>query len=141
MTTRTIPADRRYYRLIDANLNRCREGLRVIEDTARFILVRVKYYRRLRAIRHELDILTRKTYPELLRHRDADADPGRTLKEGGRDGIPAVIASNFRRIEESLRVLEEYGKLVSASASSRFKKIRFEIYTIEKSMLADKEKI
>jgi len=49
--------------------------------------------------------------------------------------LKAVLAANFRRVEESLRVLEEYGKLVSPSAGAKFKKIRFAAYILEKEML------
>lgn len=128
-------AETRYLRLFDANLNRCREGMRVVEDTARFVLCKNTVYKRVRAMRHSVDQLTRGIYPELLANRDSVSDAGRKLKEGGRGNLRSVLIANFRRVEESLRVLEEYGKLVSASAGSKFKKIRFEMYTIEKIIL------
>ncbi len=130
-----MAGDRKYFRLFDANLNRCREGLRVIEDTARFVLVRPAAYKKARALRHELDRLTRGIYPELLVRRDAVSDAGRGIKEGGRKNLRSVLAANFRRVEESLRVLEEYGKLVSPKAGAKFKKIRFSAYTLEKLVL------
>lgn len=122
-------------RLIDANVNRCREGLRVIEDTARFIFSDERLYKKLRGLRHDVDRVTRAAYPALVAHRDAVADTGRTLREGRRAHRGAVIAANFRRVEESLRVLEEYGKIVSPAAGPRFKKIRYAVYTLEKTMM------
>lgn len=131
---------KKYFRLFDANLNRCREGLRVIEDTARFVLKKEKVYMQIRSLRHTLDKLTRAVYPELLAHRDSVADAGRKIKEGGRSNLRSVLIANFRRAEESLRVLEEYGKLVSSSAGSKFKKVRFAVYTIEKQILTKDER-
>lgn len=129
-----MAGDKKYLRLFDANLNRCREGLRVIEDTARFVLRRDAVYRKARAMRHAADAATRKIYPKLLAGRDPASDAGRTIPEGGRSSLKGVLAANFRRVEESLRVLEEYGKLVSPSAGAKFKKLRFEAYILEKEM-------
>lgn len=127
-------ADKRILRLIDANINRCREGLRVIEDTARFVFDDERLYKKLRGLRHDVDRITRDAYPALVLNRNAVADSGRTMREGRRARIEAVIAANFRRVEESLRVLEEYGKLVSPLAGPRFKKVRYAVYTLEKNI-------
>ena len=126
-----------YFRLIDANLNRCREGLRVVEDTARFILEEEKIYKQIRSLRHKLEGLTRDIYPELLRNRDSINDSGRAIKEGKRKSIREVLIANFKRAQEALRVLEEYGRLISPSAGAGFKKIRYGVYNIEKIMLKD----
>jgi thiamine-phosphate pyrophosphorylase len=130
-----MAGDKKYFRLFDANLNRCREGLRVIEDTARFVLGRDGAYKKARELRHEADVVSRKLYPRLLAERNSVSDAGRKLKEGKRAALKGVLAANFRRVEESLRVLEEYGKLVSATAGARFKKIRFQAYILEKELL------
>ena len=126
------PKDKGVYRLLDANLNRCREGLRVLEDTARFVREDSRFFRAFRRERHKLDILTRKLYPELLASRASRGDEGRTISEGGRPDVNALVSANFRRCEESLRVLEEYGKLFSARAGSEFKEMRFAAYRLEK---------
>ena len=123
------------YRLIDANLNRAREGLRVIEDTLRFILEDVRLCRKTRSLRHRLTELTLELYPGMLEYRDSRADPGRTLKEGGRKDIPSLLAANFRRAEEALRVLEEYSKVMSPGLSPGFKSVRYGVYTCEKAVL------
>ena len=127
--------DKKYLRLIDANLNRAREGLRVVEDTARFVLNRPEIYKNARGIRHKLDTATRSVYPELVAQRDSEKDSGRKIKEGKRPGLSAVVSANFRRVEESLRVLEEYSKLISPSAGAVFKKARFNAYILEKKLL------
>lgn len=122
-------------RLLDANLNRAREGLRVLEDTARFVWNNKKFFEELRTSRHLLDSLTRGFYPELLKSRNSQQDNGRQIKEANRDNFKSVAAANFRRCEESLRVLEEYGKILSANAAGQFKKIRFRIYDLEKVVM------
>jgi thiamine-phosphate pyrophosphorylase len=124
----------RYYRVFDANLNRSREGLRVIEDTARFVLEDAQLYKQARSLRHRLDKATRKIYTVLLHERDAHADAGRVIKEGKRESINAVLSANFRRVEESMRVLEEYSRMVIPPAGAEFKAIRFATYILEKKV-------
>jgi thiamine-phosphate pyrophosphorylase len=125
------------FRLLDANLNRCREGLRVLEDTVRFVGANAKLFEQLRSQRHALDRLTREYYPQLLKARDSQTDPGERLSESKRTCFEAVIFANFRRCEESLRVLEEYGKLFSGMAHVRFKKMRFKMYGLEKQVVSE----
>ncbi|HOW28059.1 MAG TPA: thiamine-phosphate pyrophosphorylase [Elusimicrobiota bacterium] len=125
--------DKRVLRVLDANLNRAREGLRVLEDTARFIWERPALYRTLRSLRHRLDRLTRRAYPALLQSRDSARDAGRVLKEKGRRAWEGLTAANFRRSQEALRVLEEYGKVFSPGAASGFKSVRYRLYIIEKT--------
>ncbi len=122
-------------RLLDANLNRCREGLRVLEDTARFVWDDEPLFLRFRHQRHSVDLLTRKFYPKLVASRDSRGDHGRTIPEAPRARFQGVVAANLRRSAESLRVLEEYGKLFSPASGARFKIIRFEIYDLEKKVL------
>ncbi len=125
-----------FLRVIDANLNRAREGLRVIEDTARFVTGSNNAFKEPRSMRHSLDKITRRIYPELLSQRDSFSDEGRTIKEAKkRKGLKALLSANFRRVEESLRVLEEYGKLVSPAAAPVFKKLRFRTYILEREFL------
>src|SRR4029077_16485227 len=65
------------WRLLDANANRAREGLRVVEDTARFVLAQPKASSALRLLRHRLDQLVLRNYGTLLQHRDVENDSGR----------------------------------------------------------------
>ncbi|MCJ7646540.1 thiamine-phosphate pyrophosphorylase [bacterium] len=123
------------YRLLDANLNRAREGLRVIEDVVRFLYNDKELSRKLRNIRHELSIITGKIYPRLLKSRDSENDVGLTFKEGKRKNLRDILIANFRRAEEGIRVLEEFSRLISADAGDRLKKIRFKVYTIEKEIV------
>jgi thiamine-phosphate pyrophosphorylase len=123
------------YRLLDANLNRAREGLRIIEDVVRFLYNDKELSRKLRNIRHELSIITGKIYPRLLKSRDSENDVGLTFKEGKRKNLRDILIANFRRAEEGIRVLEEFSRLISADAGDKLKKIRFKVYTIEKEIV------
>lgn len=123
------------FRLLDANLNRAREGLRVIEDTARFVLNQPRAAAAARGLRHRLDQVARSQYGVLLAARDSLQDPGFRNPERRYPRLEAVLAANFRRAQEALRVLEEYGRLLSPQAVSEFKGIRFQLYTWEKRLL------
>ncbi len=123
------------YRVLDANINRAREGLRVLEDVARFILNDRKTTAMLRSCRHLLDRSARKIYPQLLAARDSGDDLGRTFKEPKRKDLLSLTAANFKRVEEAIRVLEEFAKLFGAHQGRMFKKIRFTMYQAEKILV------
>ncbi len=127
-----MAADKKTFRLLDANLNRAREGIRVVEDTARFLWDDAALYKRLRSLRHKLHATTATHYKNLLESRDSKEDSGRSLKEGARSSISAVVSANMRRAQEAVRVLEEYSKVFSPAAASKFKKVRFQLYVEEK---------
>jgi thiamine-phosphate pyrophosphorylase len=121
----------RVWRLLDVNLNRAREGLRVLEDTARLVWEDKRLFEELRSLRHALDQITRRAYPRLIQARDSVSDPGRTIPEKKKRTASGLVAANFRRVEEALRVLEEYGKVFSPSTAPRFKALRFRLYAAE----------
>ena len=135
------------YRIFDANINRAREGLRVCEEVARFILCDEKLTKKLKGIRHQvtriiqsLKIDTKK----LLAIRDVRKDVGaRTYprSEGKRKTYQDIVTSNMKRVEESLRVLEEFTKKINPSAGARFKRLRFQTYDLEKELLERLEDI
>ena len=123
------------YRIIDANLNRATEGLRVIEDTLRFCKNDSENFTILKNLRYKLENITKKIYPELIKSRNSNFDVGRKLKNRKLNSISSILISNFKRAEEALRVLEEYSRLISADAGYKFKNIRFQIYSLEKKCL------
>ncbi len=125
-------------RLLDANLNRAREGLRVLEDTARFLWNDAGMYKRLRALRHRLHEATALSYRRLVDARDSAGDPGRRIEEGGRSSVAGVVAANMRRAQEAVRVLEEYGKIFSKDAGAKFKAVRYALYREEKRIVKKK---
>jgi len=124
------------FRLIDANLNRLSEGLRLLEDVARFILNDATLSSRLKALRHDLLIKTESFQQTLLTARDAEGDVTAFSKETmSRSDVNDVVTANARRVTESLRVLEEFAKLPDIDLDPmKFKRARFAIYEIEKEI-------
>ncbi len=121
-------------RLLDANLNRLREGIRVVEDIFRYIYNDKQTSSKLKSLRHLSRI---DKYDELLDSRDIVGDVLKksTTSEQNREDLKSILISNFKRAEESARVLEEFSKLISANDSEKFKNIRYELYDLEKSIL------
>lgn len=132
--TRRIPA------LLDANLNRCREGLRVLDDYSRFIIRSEHATKQLKQLRHSLvtaEKLLHKTLPDLIAYRDVNADVGTqitTASELDRSGLTDLVAANSRRVQEALRSLEEFGKLYSAEFCTAIKAIRYESYALHQNL-------
>lgn len=123
------------FRIIDANLNRAREGIRVVEDTVRFLYNDKKMYMRLRRLRHSLENVVEKIYPKLIKYRDTKKDVGRKSPEEKTKNIKSLMISNFKRAQEALRVLQEYSRLISSDAGVIFKNIRFKLYALEKEIM------
>ncbi|MFA5199711.1 MAG: thiamine-phosphate pyrophosphorylase [Candidatus Omnitrophota bacterium] len=126
-----------FYRIIDANLNRVKEGLRVCEEITRFILDDRKLTVVFKDIRHGIDELAREIYPvsELINQRKSGKDVGKSNCRGefSRRNCKDIFFANIQRIKESLRVLEEFTKLSDKKAALAFKGLRYEVYEIEKS--------
>lgn len=128
-------------RKTDANLNRACEGLRVLEDAARFDLNREDLTAHCRRMRHELRSLFENRRLRLLDHRDSVSDVGvsvsQTARDDGRPNRLAVIAANAKRVQEALRVLEEALKGEGLQAEAKkAEALRFESYTLEKQVTA-----
>ena len=130
-------------RIIDANFNRAREGIRVLEDSVRFIQNNRELAKKLKDIRHGITDAVKGfdlTREELLDARDSESDVGRTLEgelESKRTNLNEIIASNFARIEESLRAIEEFGKLLDTESARKIKDLRYEVYTLEKNFIIE----
>ena len=125
-------------RIIDANLNRSREGLRVCEEIARFMLDSRKLTEELKSVRHKISNIV-KTFPvsskKLFSSRDVEMDVGRRFKsrsEMARSDYADIFSANIERVKESLRVLEEFSKLIDRKTSIKFTNLRFNVYDIEK---------
>ena len=127
----------RVLRIIDANFNRAREGLRVIEDGLRFYYgCNRDYVKRVKELRHSLSKAVEKHFgfAPLKKERDSSYDIGRDLDTRKKATIRQIIERNFMRTGESLRALEEYSKTTSAEASLLFHNLRFELYETEKEI-------
>jgi len=117
-------------RAIDANFNRAREALRVLEDVARFERENLGLTEALKAIRHRVDELARPYSAALLAARDS-GDIGR---DSDRPGARDVVAANFKRAEEALRSIEEQtrGRWIPVSRGAHT--LRFRLYALEPRM-------
>jgi len=133
--------------MIDANLNRSSEGLRVLEDVARFLLNDAELSQRLRTLRHNLARETESLSVGLLSHRDSEHDVGHlhskdkepTMEATSLRGLLDLVTANAKRVEESLRVVEELAKLPEISAmlnSASFEQTRFDLYTLERDLIS-----
>jgi len=121
------------YRIIDVNLNRATEGLRVVEEICRFVLEDKKLTLEVKKLRGNLR-MGRK-----LSIRHALSDVGRGLypeKEGKRRGIEDIFRANIKRAQEAVRCLEEFSKLIGPAPGRKFKQIRFKLYDLEKRIAA-----
>jgi len=138
VATKTDTLSPDLFRVIDANLNRLKEGIRVIEDIARYLQNDKTLASRLKALRHQSKI---DDLQNLLASRDSVNDVLRpTVKsEMQRDTVESILIANYKRAQESSRVLEEMYKIVDPEVSETFKQIRYDLYTIEKTHLLSSE--
>lgn len=127
-------------RIIDANLNRIGESLRLLEDVARLLLNDATLSKQLKAMRHELATRELSASEQLLQARNSEGDIGMDIEVSQQTKereLPATIIANASRVQESLRVLEELGKIPDIDLDSdRFKRARFSLYDIEKRLVS-----
>lgn len=135
----TAPADPAIYKILDANVNRAKEGLRVCEDILRFHLKSEKLTKSLRNIRHDVSRIMHSSsvdMRELIMNRKTEEDPGRNFaNQTAKRSCKHLFLANMQRTKEALRVLEEFLKLKDSRASMRMQKVRFNVYDIEKKLL------
>lgn len=149
-----MAVDRRVLRIMDANLNRAREGLRVCEDVVRFGYDDATLALRLKRVRHGVTAACRRlpvSWRTLLAARASDRDVGRRtghlpsprLRQTGlpdrqtgltsprRATVRTLGLVNLQRAKEALRVLEESGRLIAPAAATTFARLRFRLYALE----------
>ena len=117
-----------------ANLNRLREGIRVIEDMLRYVFNNKNLALKLKKLRHRCKV-SLKENPLLARDSQNDILKLTTQEEMQRTNLQDIMIANFKRTQESSRVLEEILKLYDLEKSQKFKNIRYELYTLEKEIL------
>ena len=131
------------YRILDAAANRAREGLRVLEDFTRFAGDDPLLTAELKSVRHDLKAaLDRLPRHELLASRDTVHDVGTQLStpaEFSRTSVRDVLAANFKRAQEALRTLEEFGKLECRAMAEAIEAARYRLYTLERAALIGAE--
>jgi thiamine-phosphate pyrophosphorylase len=127
-------------RLMDAAANRCREGLRVVEDFVRFTLDDAALTETLKRLRHDLaESLSLLGSEDWVRFRDTPGDVGTTINipsERVRPSLDSVVLANCKRVEEALRTLEEFAKLQNPNVASRLEALRYRFYSVEQNVAA-----
>ncbi|MGO8690692.1 MAG: thiamine phosphate synthase [Thermoguttaceae bacterium] len=130
-------------RIIDAAGNRAREGLRVVEDYVRFALDDRHLTEQCKRLRHDLAAALGRLPPgHCLAARDTQADVGTTLttpSEQHRADAGGVLAANFARLQESLRTLEEFGKLLDTAMAQELEQLRYRVYTLQRAVELTRE--
>ena len=127
-------------RLVDANLDRLGEGLRVLEDVSRFLLNDAVLSKRLKTLRHTLVNDLGPLERELLSARRVAEDVGAPKAKrvaSQHEDLLALVVANSRRVQESLRVLEEFSRISGTSLSGKaagFEAARFELYDLEQQL-------
>lgn len=142
-------------RIIDANANRAREGLRVLEDIARFALDDAKLSAELKSLRHDLRAALDSLPIDkaaLLSSRDTEGDVGTAIStpaEYARTGLRDVALAAASRLTEALRSIEEAAKvfappskrtssnpsMVPDRGAAKFESLRYRAYSVEKSLI------
>ena len=122
-------------RILDANLDRAREGIRTIEEWCRFGLNDEATTAQLKHLRQSV---ARWHSPDIRLARDTPGDLGTALthpQEASRSSLVEILQVNFARSQEALRVLEEYGKLRSPEMAAAFKQMRYQLYTLDSQIV------
>ncbi|MBN1786788.1 MAG: thiamine phosphate synthase [Sedimentisphaerales bacterium] len=126
------------FRIIDANFNRAREGLRIAEEFCRFGLNNEALSSRCKEIRHKLSKTVNQLGSEqLITSRDTENDIGCGIEVAGqmrRDSFEDCVTAGFARSSEALRVLAEAGATIEAKIAESFEKMRYDCYVLEKDI-------
>ena len=125
-------------RVIDAAANRAREALRVVEDYVRFVLDDRHLTGLCKQLRHDLAAAMGRIPTEhLLAARETQADVGTeltTCSERRRQDTPSVLNANLARLQEALRSLEEFGKLLDGGMAADLEQLRYRTYTLQRAV-------
>lgn len=130
---------REIYRILDANVNRVREALRVAEDCGRFALNDPAITAMAKNLRSDLrQVLAVLPTEEMLTSRDTPGDIGTEISSPGelqRDGLPSVATAACKRLTESLRTIEEYCKIIAPEQTLKIERMRYNSYTLEQRLV------
>ncbi|MBN8597014.1 MAG: thiamine phosphate synthase [Planctomycetes bacterium] len=125
-------------RVIDANSNRAREALRVLEDLARLRLDHAELSRAFKKLRHELTGALGQLpldRAKLLAWRSTAGDVGAQPSGAAlpaRESESAIASAASSRLGESLRVLEESAKAIAGSVgvAGAIEQLRYRAYDL-----------
>jgi thiamine-phosphate pyrophosphorylase len=125
-------------RILDANANRAREALRVVEDYARFVLNDERLCAALKQVRHDLTEALQPLVADAILCRDTPGDVGTTAakpeSELRREDLAHVVTAAGKRLGEALRTLEEYLKTIDPSRAARVESVRYRCYDLEQTI-------
>ncbi|HEX9059745.1 MAG TPA: thiamine phosphate synthase [Clostridia bacterium] len=129
-----------FYRMIDANVNRASEGLRVLEDISRFIYNDKTLTPAIKELRHSVRKSLECEVFKCIEQRDSASDVGlsvsRDLKLDSKSGTKDLISANFKRVQEALRVIEESLHVLNKyELSKMYESMRFNSYVLEKDFI------
>ncbi len=131
--------ERAVHRIIDANFNRAREAIRVIEDYCRFALNSAPLSERARQLRHELSAAINKLDAgKLISSRDTlgDVGAGKTVDtQLARSSLNDCFTAGCKRLTEALRTLAEMSQTQNRTVAETIEKLRFAAYTLEKDIV------
>jgi len=131
------PAHAPVLRILDANADRAREALRVLEDYARFSLNHAHLSAELKQIRHHLTSALAGFEDEAILHRDTPGDVGtanKTSTELARADVGHVVRAAGKRLGEALRTIEEFSKIMQPETAAQIESIRYRFYAIEQKI-------
>ena len=126
---------RNLYRVVDANFNRTKEALRVCEDVSRFVLDDKVLTKQFKTIRHQVtSLIDQFQLKTLIGARNIAGDVGKqtSKQELTRKQFSDIFYANLQRSKESIRVLEEFSKLYQSQLAISFKRLRYQLYALEK---------
>jgi thiamine-phosphate pyrophosphorylase len=137
--------ERAGYRILDANFNRAREALRVMEEYCRFVLNSGALSERAKRLRHELcAAVGTLDAGRLIAGRDTLGDVGVGAKVEGqleRATLKDCFTAGARRLTEALRVLAEVAQAEDRAVAEAVERLRYEAYTLEKDILLFSEPV
>ena len=132
--------DQKIFRVLDANFNRAKEGLRVCEEVCRFVLDNASSARKYKTLRHRLtEVLDQRFLRKVIACRDIEGDVGKASlnPELKRVHTGDIFFANSQRVKESLRVIEEFVKLFNKEDALAVKHLRYQVYALEKKIMAE----
>lgn len=127
------------FRIIDANFNRAREGLRVAEEFCRFALNNQPLSGKCKQIRHQLcGAVSKFDSQQLIAARDTQNDVGchvRIAEQMKRANLEDCVSAGFARTTEALRVISESAATFDTELAQIFEKLRYDCYILEKEIM------
>ncbi|MFT5170126.1 MAG: thiamine-phosphate pyrophosphorylase [Candidatus Omnitrophota bacterium] len=133
-----LKSQNKILRVIDANFNRTKEGLRVCEDICRFMMNDATATRRFKDIRHGVtEAIGSLKLKQLIEARSIERDVGRdtTDSELSRGQVKDILYANMQRVKESMRVLEEFMKIKNPKIAVNIKQLRYKVYALEQRII------